>query len=124
MMTLQEIAQLIDGVVLGNSQLEITGLATINCARPDELTFAKDQKICQSLENSDAGAAIVPHGIEPISKPCIQVEDVVASSDVMTATIPLLDRSLSQLLASSPEPREAPGAPGSSCVRGPRGSSR
>ena len=79
MMTLQEIAQLIDGVVLGNPRLKISGLATINCARPDELTFAKNQKICKSLENSDAGAAIVPHGMDPVSKPCIQVHDVVAS---------------------------------------------
>jgi UDP-3-O-[3-hydroxymyristoyl] glucosamine N-acyltransferase len=58
-MTLQEIARLVEGELLGNPGVEIHGLAGIKEARPGELTFLSNPKYREFLKTTQASAAIV-----------------------------------------------------------------
>lgn len=74
-MTLQEIAQLVEGELSGDSGLEIHGLAGIREAQPGELTFLANSKYREFLKATRASAAIVgqEETVSPI--PLIRVKD-------------------------------------------------
>ena len=61
-MTVGEIAALVGGAVQGNVAARITGLNGIRDAGPAELTFLADKHYGRFLEESKAGAIIVPNG--------------------------------------------------------------
>ncbi len=82
MMTLHEIAQLIDGTIIGDSQTHIDGVASIVDAAAGELTFAKSATLVEKLVDTSASAAIIPKCcpqdlIESVRLPVILVDDVV-----------------------------------------------
>lgn len=55
-----EIAEVIDGEIIGDRNKVIHGPAPFESAGPDEITFAGSGKYIKHLENSKAGAVIVP----------------------------------------------------------------
>ena len=57
--TLNEIAQIIDGEVLGNGEIKITGLNRLDTANEGDLAFA-DMKHAEEAKNSKASAVIMP----------------------------------------------------------------
>ena len=57
--TLKEIAALIDGELIGDGKIKITGLDSIETARAGYLTFADENHIA-AAKNSNASAVIVP----------------------------------------------------------------
>ncbi len=59
MMTLEQIAKLVDGTILGDSSTKITGVETIEGARAGDLTFAVDKRSCKKLNSCQASAALV-----------------------------------------------------------------
>ncbi|REE01240.1 UDP-3-O-(3-hydroxymyristoyl)glucosamine N-acyltransferase [Marinoscillum furvescens] len=59
MMTLGQIAQLLDGHCAGNAKKTITGLGKIEAATKDELTFLANPKYLKFLEHSTAGGILV-----------------------------------------------------------------
>jgi UDP-3-O-[3-hydroxymyristoyl] glucosamine N-acyltransferase len=61
-MKVQEIARLVDGIVAGNGDREITGVAGLKSAGPAELTFAEGARALEKLAKSDPGCILVPTG--------------------------------------------------------------
>lgn len=59
-LTLREIAQKIDGKVIGDETLEIHGVSSFSDAQSGEITFASDSKFLKLLHSTRAGAVIVP----------------------------------------------------------------
>ena len=57
--TLKEIAALIDGELIGDGDIKINGLDSIETARQGDLTFADENHIA-AAKNSNASAVIVP----------------------------------------------------------------
>lgn len=59
-LTLKEIAQKIDGSIIGDETLEICGVSSFYDAQLYDITFASDPKFLKSLDKTRAGAVIVP----------------------------------------------------------------
>ena len=58
-LTLEEIAKLIDAKVYGEPSKEIKGMNTLDSATSDHISYAVSQKYKKSLTNSNAGAVII-----------------------------------------------------------------
>ena len=74
-MKLIEIAEFLNGEVVGDSDMEITGLAKIESAQSGELTFLANQKYSKYLEETNASAIIVSKTQESVKLPHIKVDD-------------------------------------------------
>ena len=61
--TLKEISELIDGELLGDSEIEIIGVSGIKEAREHELTFVANSKYLREIERTQASAIIVGQDI-------------------------------------------------------------
>ncbi len=72
--TLQEIAALTDGCVVGDGSIKISGLANINMAKTGDLIFAVPPHL-DAAKNSDASAVLIPLDVEDFPKPAIKVAD-------------------------------------------------
>ena len=84
--TVAEIADLLDGQVVGDGDTEISGVSGIAEAGPGEITFLTAQKKLQALENTAASAIIVPQETEFPQKTLIRVADPrLAFAKVMRA---------------------------------------
>ncbi|MFO8048070.1 MAG: UDP-3-O-(3-hydroxymyristoyl)glucosamine N-acyltransferase [Desulfosudaceae bacterium] len=64
-LTLQEISATVEGVVRGEARKVITGVAPFEQAGPDEITLAGNEGLLARLEETGAGAVIVPADWEP-----------------------------------------------------------
>lgn len=69
--TLQEIANLIEGDVLGDGNLMITGISSLDEAREGEISFLAQNKYVNKAKQTKASAIIVSNEIEGINKPFI-----------------------------------------------------
>ncbi|MBF0389638.1 MAG: UDP-3-O-(3-hydroxymyristoyl)glucosamine N-acyltransferase [Desulfamplus sp.] len=63
-LTLKEIASKIDGTVVGDETLEIYGVSSFYDAQLQDITFASDPKFLKALNQTRAGAAIVPEDFD------------------------------------------------------------
>ena len=72
--TLKEIADLIDGVLLGDGDIEITGITNIEDATATDIAFAVAPNLDKAAQ-SVAGAVIIPSTITEFAKPAIRVEN-------------------------------------------------
>ena len=81
--TLQELARVVSGEVVGDGDITITGLNSIDLAAEGELTFIASNKLAGKLTDSRASGCIVPQEIEELSMPQIVVDD----ADLATAII-------------------------------------
>ncbi|HBI14357.1 MAG TPA: UDP-3-O-(3-hydroxymyristoyl)glucosamine N-acyltransferase [Desulfobulbaceae bacterium] len=72
--TLDELAGLVGGRVVGDGNLRVSGLNSLDLAGSDEITFLVSAKMVERLAASRAAACIVPEGVEP-GRACIQVAD-------------------------------------------------
>jgi UDP-3-O-[3-hydroxymyristoyl] glucosamine N-acyltransferase len=70
-MKLKDIANLIDGEIIGDGELDITGAAGISDAKEGDITFLSTQKLLEGLKNSRASAVIIKEPIEGLEKPQI-----------------------------------------------------
>ena len=57
--TLKEIAKLVGGSIEGDSSKSIHGIAALDFADSNEISFAVSEKYKDSLKNSNAGAFII-----------------------------------------------------------------
>ena len=69
--TLQELASLIEGEVLGDTNLIITGISGLDEAREGEITFIAQSKYLNKAKKTKASAIIVSNKIEGVDKPFI-----------------------------------------------------
>lgn len=60
MYDIKKIASLINGEIVGNSEISFTRLAPFFAASEKELTFAADEKMLKNIDKCNAGALIVP----------------------------------------------------------------
>jgi len=74
-MKLSEIAELVQGEVVGDPEKEISGLAKIEEAGPGDLTFIANQKYAHFLDNTDASAVLVSPDQKTVPIPSIVVRD-------------------------------------------------
>jgi len=70
--TLEAVAKAIDGTVVGDGSVEISGVAGIREAREGELTFLANPRYETYLERTRASAIIVAENHRNIQKPLIQ----------------------------------------------------
>lgn len=73
--TLREIAALIDGEVIGDADVIITGISGIKEARAGDITFLANPRYQPLLETTQASAVITSRDIKPALKPIIRTEN-------------------------------------------------
>lgn len=71
--TAAQIAERVQGLVVGDEAVHLTGLAPADHARPGELTFAENAAYFAAAERSQASAILVAEGFVSASKVLIQV---------------------------------------------------
>lgn len=72
---LKELAEWVGGVVVGDGDVEITGVAPIEGAREGEITFVANPKYLPKLNDTRASAVIVSKGITSAQKNLICVDN-------------------------------------------------
>ncbi|MEM6393688.1 MAG: UDP-3-O-(3-hydroxymyristoyl)glucosamine N-acyltransferase [Planctomycetota bacterium] len=86
--TTAQIAQHVDGQLTGPDDLTLNGLADLDRAQPDQLTFLGDVKLMPAWESCAAGAVLVSEGIEAVSHPeRRQAVITVPSADLAMASV-------------------------------------
>jgi len=86
---LSEIAKLVDGSVKGDLQKKILGVAPFEHATDDDLTFVDSVKLIKKINETKAGAIIVPMDVEAASNSIVQVENPrVAFAKIMNLFYP------------------------------------
>ncbi len=73
--TLSKIAELVNGEVVGDPGIVITGVAGIKEARKGEITFVANQKYASLMEDTGASAIIVSNGAENKNHALIRTDD-------------------------------------------------
>lgn len=73
--TLEELAQLVEGELQGDPQLRIAGVAGLEEARTNEISFVVGPKNVRKVNQSKAGALIVPPKLSDIARPLIVSEN-------------------------------------------------
>src|SRR5262245_5990979 len=77
--TLADLARIVGGHIVGDGALSISGANTLNSAGPSDITLVDSPDKVHRLARSQAGAVVVPRGLESIDRPAIQVDDVHAA---------------------------------------------
>lgn len=73
--TLREIAKLVDGEIIGDENIEITGVSGIKEAKRGDLTFVANSKYESLMDTTKASAIITAQDIEEASKPIIRTKN-------------------------------------------------
>jgi UDP-3-O-[3-hydroxymyristoyl] glucosamine N-acyltransferase len=82
---LKEIAQWVDGIVIGDRETEISGVASIEEARAEEITFIAHPKYLSKLSQTKASAVIVSQEVTQSDKPLLCVTNpYLAFAKVLT----------------------------------------
>lgn len=76
---LGELAQLVQGSVVGDSSIVIKGASTISASSAGEITLADNPKLATRLSLSPAAAVVISAPFEPLNIPYILVSDVHAA---------------------------------------------
>jgi len=71
--TVGEIAAFVGGSVIGDSSIDIGGVASVDAAREGDLVFIESEKQATQAANSRAAAVIVPQGLRLEGKTVIRV---------------------------------------------------
>lgn len=87
--TASYLAERLQGTVLGNGSIEITGFASADRARPGDLTFAEEASYFLAAENSQASAILASGEFTSASKVVIRVPNArVAMARVLPLFFP------------------------------------
>ncbi|NCU33424.1 MAG: hypothetical protein EOM23_10980, partial [Candidatus Moranbacteria bacterium] len=73
--TVKDLAEKIQGLVIGNEDIEITGITNIANPADGHITFAEKRRSLQEIEATSTAAVIVPRDINESSKTIIQHEN-------------------------------------------------
>jgi UDP-3-O-[3-hydroxymyristoyl] glucosamine N-acyltransferase len=71
--TLKELAQIVGGKVIGDAEVEISGVASIDEAKTEEITFIANPKYLSKLTQTKASAIIVSPEVTQAEKPLLSV---------------------------------------------------
>ncbi len=76
MITLEKVAQVVDGVVRGDSELEIFGVGSLENGKPGTISFVSKKAFVKHLSNAKVTAVLVNESVaEKCSMPCVIVKD-------------------------------------------------
>jgi UDP-3-O-[3-hydroxymyristoyl] glucosamine N-acyltransferase len=70
---LKELAQWVDGTVVGDAEIEISGVAAIEEAQEGEITFVASPKYLRKLQDTKASAIVVSREVIQANKPLLCV---------------------------------------------------
>lgn len=73
MALLSDLAKLVNGVVIGDGNIEIKGIKGLDDVGPGEITMAATARVLETAIKSKAVAIIVPNNVVEVTKPAIQV---------------------------------------------------
>jgi UDP-3-O-[3-hydroxymyristoyl] glucosamine N-acyltransferase len=76
---LSEIAQIVEGRILGNPAILVSGAASFEDANECDITFAGDSVHLKKIEETNAGAVLVPGDFSESPKNLIQVDNPKAA---------------------------------------------
>ncbi len=102
-MTVQEIAEMVSAEVIGDPEIEITGVASLQAAGPGDISFLGNPRFRKAALESRAGALIVA---EKLPVKCVQI---LVSYDPYAAFVKVMEK-------FRPEPRPAAGVHSSAVV--------
>lgn len=74
-LSLSSIAEIVEGVVSGDGTQKICGAASFEDAKNDEITFAGQPKFLKKIDDTDAGAVIVPKNFQSPTKNLVRVDN-------------------------------------------------
>lgn len=74
--TLGQLAELVQGELVGDGAYELSGAATLDEADARQLSFIDHPRLVSQLASSQAGALLVPRDWEPCDRPAIRVTHV------------------------------------------------
>jgi UDP-3-O-[3-hydroxymyristoyl] glucosamine N-acyltransferase len=86
-MKIKELATLVNGVVDGDDDVNITGLGGIGSAGVGDITFAMNEKHLANAEKSDVSCILTDHDVRKSSKPLIRVKNPKLSFLVIYNTL-------------------------------------
>jgi len=72
--TVSELADHVGGSVSGDGSLKIRGLASLEAARPGEITYVEDEKLFAVANNSEASCVIAPENVNLESPAVLHVK--------------------------------------------------
>ena len=88
-MTAAEIAKLVNGKIIGDKEVVITGISGIKEAGPGEITFLANQKYSALALKTKASAVLVARGVVIPGKNIIETDNPsIAFSTLITAFVP------------------------------------
>jgi UDP-3-O-[3-hydroxymyristoyl] glucosamine N-acyltransferase len=91
--TLKELAQLVGGICQGPEDLRILGIAAIDQAGPEDITFVARAKFAKQIDSTRAGAFIVSPDLVHVARPLIITPDpYLAYAKIATIFAPPLRR--------------------------------
>ena len=73
-LTLKQIAQLLDGKVVGNENIRVKGIASLTDSTPEDISFLLTPRYLPELKKTQAAAIIVPENISCNEKNLIKVK--------------------------------------------------
>src|SRR5690349_1620989 len=89
MFTAAEIARYVDGEVVGDGSVQLTGFAVAESSKPGDLTFAENEAYFARAERSNASAILVGNGFASASKVIIRVPNArIAFAKVLPLFFP------------------------------------
>ena len=74
-LSLTTIAEIVNGEIKGDRNKNIFGVAPFDDAASDEITFAGNAKFLKKIDETDAGAVIVPRDFQASTKNILQVDN-------------------------------------------------
>jgi len=86
-LTVGQLAERLGGELEGDGQAVVTGIASLQSAGPDELTFVADRRRAPQLAESKAAAAILARDMPAAPMPVIRVDNVPAAVGQVLAMI-------------------------------------
>lgn len=72
-LTLSQLARHLQGELVGDGDLPVTGISGYDSARPGDVTFVEDGRLLSKAEASQAVAIIVPLAVTGAAKPLVRV---------------------------------------------------
>ena len=81
--TLEKLADMVDGSVTGNGKLQISGFGSLDDAGPGDISFIVNRRYLEQLEQSRASAFVVTREIEIDHADIITVEDAYLASAII-----------------------------------------
>lgn len=102
---LKELAEWVGGTIIGDGEIEISGVAAIEEAKVGEITFISDPKFLRKLNETNASAVIVATEITQVNKPFLRVPNpYLAYAKILTLFVdqPYQSKGIDPLVWISP----------------------